>query len=271
MNINTKIKLNDNKEIPVLALGVWQSGTDTKQAVIEALKAGYRHIDTAAVYGNEEAVGEAIKESGIKREELFITTKIWNEDIRKGRTKEAFEESLRKLQMDYVDLYLLHWPVDGSTEAYLEMEKLKNEGKIKSIGVSNFKKHHLEDLIKHVNIVPQVNQMEFNPFIQDMEIYDFCRENNIVLEAWSPLGSGQCLKNPVISEIAEKYNKSTAQIILNWLLQKNIVILPKSVHKERIIQNSQVFDFELAKEDSEKLDKLNSNKRTGPDPDNFNF
>lgn len=271
MNLNTKVKLNDGNEMPVIALGVWQSHEDTKEAVLAALRNGYRHIDTAACYKNEEAVGEAIKESGIDRKELFITTKLWNDDIRKGRTREALEESLKKLQLDYVDLYLQHWPVDGRVEAYLEMEQLQKEGKIKSIGVSNFRKHHLEELMAKVNIIPAVNQMEFNPQMQDEEIREYCQEQGIALEAWSPLGSGACLNNETIKNIGKKNNKSVAQVILRWLLQKDIVILPKSVHENRIIENSNIFDFELTQEDVNIINSLNMNKRTGPDPDHFDF
>ena len=265
------VKLNDGNMMPVIALGVWQSHEDTKEAVLCALRNGYRHIDTAACYNNEEAVGEAIKESGIDREELFITTKLWNDDIRAKRTREALEESLRKLQLDYVDLYLLHWPVEGRVEAYLELEKLQKEGKIRSIGVSNFRKHHLEELMAQVNIIPAVNQMEYNPGMQDEEIREYCKEQGIVLEAWSPLGSGACLNDEVIKGIADKYHKSVAQVILRWLLQKDIVVLPKSVHENRIIENSQLFDFELTDEDMNTMNSLNKFKRTGPDPDNFDF
>ena len=271
MKMQSKVKLNSSNKMPILALGVWQSGNQTKQAVLSALEAGYRHIDTAAVYGNEEAVGEAIKESGIPREELFITTKLWNEDIRLGKTREALMISLNKLGLDYVDLYLIHWPTDGYVDAYLEMEKLMEEGYIKNIGVSNFKRHHLENLLSQVHIIPAVNQIEFNPQMQDEEVYQFCKNNGIVLEAWSPLGSGACLKIPAIQIIAERYQKTPAQIILRWLLQKGIVILPKSVHKERIIENGNIFDFELQDEDMCLMDALNQNLRTGPDPDHFDF
>lgn len=268
--MNTKT-LNNGVEIPEIALGVWQSGDATEDAVLAALKNGYRHIDTAACYGNEKEVGDAIAKSGIPREELFITTKLWNDDIRAGKAREAFFESLKKLGLDYVDLYLIHWPVEGSNEAYKEMMKLRDEGYIRAIGVCNFKKHQMEDLIEAVGEVPAVDQMEFNPGIQDEEILEFCKDNNIVLEAWSPLGHGESLSNPVIVEIADKYKKSPAQVILKWLLQKGIVILPKSVHENRIIENADLYDFTLSDEDLKAIDALNANKRTGPDPDNFDF
>ncbi len=271
MDLETKVKLNDGNRMPVVALGVWRSKEDTKNAVLSALKAGYRHIDTAAAYGNEEAVGEAIRESGLARENLFITTKLWNDDIRAGRTREALEESLKKLGVDYVDLYLQHWPVDGMVKSYLEMEQLQKEGKIRSIGVSNFKIHHLNMLLAKVNVIPAVNQMEFNPLIQDEELLQFCKENRIVMEAWSPLGSGQCLNMNEIETIADKYGKSNAQVILRWLLQKGIVVLPKSVHENRIIENSLLFDFALNEEEMKVMNGLNQNRRTGPDPDTFDF
>lgn len=269
--MNTTIKLNDEVVMPIIALGVWRSHEDTKQAVLSALKNGYRHIDTAAVYGNEEAVGEAIKESGIPRKELFITTKLWNEDIRNRNTREALQTSLEKLGLDYVDLYLIHWPAEGYVEAYLEMEKLQKEGLVRSIGVSNFRKSHLENLLSKVNVIPSVDQIETNPQFVDEETIQYCRNNKIVVEAWSPLGSGACLNNDEIISIADKHHKSAAQIILRWLLQKEVVILPKSVHENRIIENINLFDFELSEEDMHLLDQLNQHKRTGPDPDTFDF
>ncbi|WP_295250861.1 aldo/keto reductase [uncultured Catenibacterium sp.] len=269
--MNTTIKLNDEVEMPIIALGVWRSHEDTKQAVLSALKNGYRHIDTAAVYGNEEAVGEAIKESGISRDELFITTKLWNEDVRNRNTREALKTSLEKLGLDYVDLYLIHWPAEGYVEAYLEMEKLQKEGLIRSIGVSNFRKSHLENLLSKVNVIPSVDQIETNPQFVDEDTIQFCKDNKIVVEAWSPLGSGACLKNNEINSIADKYHKSVAQIILRWLLQKEVVVLPKSVHENRIIENINLFDFELSEEDMHLIDQLNQHKRTGPDPDTFDF
>ena len=269
MNKNTRIKLNDGLTMPVVALGVWQSHEGTKNAVLTALKNGYRHIDTAAVYHNEKAVGEAIKESGIPRNEIFVTTKLWNDDVRSGNTREALKKSLENLGLDYVDLYLIHWPAEGYVEAYLEMEKLQKEGLTRSIGVSNFRKSHLQNLLSKVHIVPSINQIETNPQMVDEETIQYCKENKIGVEAWSPLGSGACLNNPKIQEIANKYQKSSAQIILRWLLQKGIVILPKSVHENRIKENIDLFNFVLENEDVELINQLNQHKRTGPDPDNL--
>lgn len=271
MNKNTRIKLNDGLTMQVVALGVWQSHEGTKNAVLTALKNGYRHIDTAAVYHNEKAVGEAIKESGIPRNEIFVTTKLWNDDVRSGNTREALKKSLENLGLDYVDLYLIHWPAEGYVEAYLEMEKLQKEGLTRSIGVSNFRKSHLQNLLSKVHIVPSINQIETNPQMVDEETIQYCKENKIGVEAWSPLGSGACLNNPKIQEIANKYQKSSAQIILRWLLQKGIVILPKSVHENRIKENIDLFNFVLENEDVELINQLNQHKRTGPDPDNFDF
>lgn len=272
MNITTKLKMNNGKEIYQFGLGVWQGGEETKNAVLAALRAGYRHIDTAAVYKNEKAVGEAIKESGIPREELFITTKVWNDDIREHRVKEAFELSLKKLGLDYVDLYLIHWPVKGEyISAYKVLEELYESGKTKSIGVSNFKTHQLQDLLDNTDIVPAVNQMEFNPQMQDNEILQMCNEKGIILEAWSPLGSGACLNDETLRILGIRYGKSVAQVIIRWLLQKGIVVFPKSVHESRIIENARVFDFRLTDKDMELIDSMNRNLRTGPDPDKFNF
>ena len=272
MNITTKLKMNNGKEIYQFGLGVWQGGEETKNAILAALKAGYRHIDTAAAYNNEEAVGEAIRESGIPREKLFITTKLWNQDMRDHKVQEAFELSLKKLGLDYVDLYLIHWPVKGEyISSYKAMEKIYKSGKTKAIGVCNFKTHQLQDLLNNIDIIPAVNQMEFNPQMQDNDILNMCNEKGIILEAWSPLGSGACLNDETLKTIAAKHNKSVAQIIIRWLLQKGIVVFPKSVHENRIRENADVFDFELINEEIELINSMNKNLRTGPDPDTFNF
>ena len=271
MLVNKTVKLNDGNLMPTIALGVFLSHEDTYDAVKWALEAGYRHIDTAAAYHNEEAVGQAIKDSGIPRENLFVTTKLWNEDVRQGRTREALMESLKRLQMDYVDLYLMHWPVEGRIEAYQVMEQLQKEGYVRSIGVSNFRVHHLEELMANTHVTPAVDQMELNPQFIDEELLDYAKEHEIVLEAWSPLGRGAYINDPVIVGIAERYNHTSVQVILRWLLQKGIVVLPKSVHKERIIANKNVYDFELSDDDMALMDGLNRHQRMGPDPDHFDF
>lgn len=265
------VKLLDGNIMPSVALGVFKSHEDTYEAVMAALKHGYRHIDTAACYHNEEDVGRAIKDSGIKREDIFVTTKLWNTDIRSGKCREAFELSLQKLQLDYVDLYLIHWPVEGYVEAFKEMVQLQKEGKIKSIGVSNFKQHHLEHLFQETGVVPVVDQVEYNPAMQDGALLAYCQKHQIALEAWSPLGRGAYLEMPEIVAIANKYQRSSAQIILRWLLQKGIVILPKSVHENRIIENIQLFDFTLSEADMQIMNGLNKNERMGPDPDHVDF
>ncbi|MCH4014621.1 MAG: aldo/keto reductase [Solobacterium sp.] len=263
--------MNDGHVIPSVALGVYQSHEATEAAVLAALKNGYRHIDTAAIYGNEEAVGTAIRKSGIPRSEIFVTTKVWNTDIRAGRTREALMTSLKKLQMDYVDLLLLHWPTEGRIAAYKEMERMQKEGLVRSIGVSNFRKHHLEELMANTSVKPAADQMEFNPQFQDNEVLAFCRKENILLEAWSPLGRGASLGDETIQKLGKKYGKSSAQIILRWLNQKDIVVLPKSVHENRIIENHAIFNFALSDEDMAVMDRLNRGTRIGPDPDHFSF
>ena len=271
MGVPKKIVLNDGNIMPVVALGVWRSGENTQGAVSAALKNGYRHIDTAAVYKNEVAVGAAIKDSGIDRADIFVTTKLWNDDIRSGNIEAAFYRSLERLGLDYVDLYLIHWPADGYVRAYQVMEKLQKEGKIRSIGVSNFKRHHLETLLANTTVIPAINQIEFNPLMQDQELVEYCQEKNIIVEAWSPLGQGSSLTLKPIVDLAQKHGRSPAQIILRWLLQKKIVVLPKSVREKRIIENRALFDFALSEADMATIDSLNINQRMGPDPDTFDF
>ena len=274
ININSRLLLNNATTIPQLGFGVWQAekGKQAEQAILWALQAGYRHFDTATAYGNEESVGNAIHKSGLKREDLFVTTKLWNQDMRDHKQAEAFKISLEKLNMDYVDLYLIHWPVAGVyKESWKVMEDIYKSGRAKAIGVSNFKKHHMEDLLSDCEIIPAVNQMEFNPLIQDNEILEFCRSKGIAFEAWSPLGCGNLIKDKEIAAIGKKYGKSGPQVILRWILQKGIIVFPKSVHKERIYENADIFDFELTKEDMSLFDSMNKNQRSGADPDTFKF
>ncbi len=274
MNLQSTVKLNNGVEMPKFGLGVFkvQEGQEVIDSVKAAIKAGYISIDTAAVYKNEEGVGQGIKESGVDREKLFITTKVWNADQGYDSTLAAFETSIQKLGLDYIDLYLIHWPVSGKyKETWKALEKLYKDGKVKAIGVSNFHKHHLEDLLSEAEIVPTVNQIELHPLLSQEELRNFCKEKGIVVEAWSPLAQGKLLDNPVLTEIAAKYNKSTAQVILRWDLQNDIVTIPKSIKEHRIIENADIFDFELTAEDLKKINGLNKNERVGADPDNFNF
>ncbi|MDF2512159.1 MAG: aldo/keto reductase [Herbinix sp.] len=265
---------NNGVEIPMLGLGVYQTkdGAETVNAVKWALEAGYRHIDTAAVYGNENSVGLGIKESGIPREEIFLTTKLWNEDIRKGRELEAFEESLKRLQTDYVDLYLIHWPVENREKSWKVLEEIYASGRAKAIGVSNFQQHHLEKLLAVAKVIPAINQVEAHPYLNNNELADYCRSKGIAMQAYSPLGGtgGNLLENEVLNKLAEKYNRTPAQIVICWDIQRDFVVIPKSVHKDRIISNLEV-DFELLPEDMEVINSLNCGKRFGPDPDHFDF
>ena len=266
--------LNNGLELPWLGFGVFKinDGQEVEQAVRYALETGYRSIDTAAVYGNERGVGKAVRESGILREDIFLTTKVWNDDQREKRALAAFEESLKRLGTEYVDLYLVHWPVKACfQETWQVMEEIYQSGRAKAIGVSNFLVHHLKDILHDSQIVPAVNQIEFHPFLVQPELLKFCQEHKIQVEAWSPLMQGQIVNEPTVQRMAEKYNKTPAQIALRWNLQHKVVTIPKSIHSNRIIENAQVFDFELSQADMNELDALDEGKRVGPDPDNFNF
>jgi oxidoreductase len=266
--------MNNGIKIPRLGFGVYRAaqGDETKNAVLNALEVGYRHIDTASAYGNEESVGEAIKESGLKREEIFLTTKLFNSDMRAHRQMDAFKESLDRLKVDYVDLYLIHWPVPGVyLESWKVLEEIYNKGLAKAIGVSNFLQHHLDDVIAHGSIVPAANQVEFSPLWQDNLLIQYCREKNIAFEAWGPLAAGELIGDRTTGDIGAKYGKTGSQVILRWMLQKNIIVFPKTVHKSRMIENADIFDFELSDEDMAIIDNMNRHRRTGPDPDNFDF
>lgn len=277
-NLKDTTTLHNGVNMPWFGIGVFkvEEGPELVNAIKFAIKHGYRSIDTAAIYENEEGVGQAIREGieevGISREELFITSKVWNADLGYESTIKAYETSLTKLGLDYLDLYLIHWPVEGKfKEAWRALETLYKEGRVKAIGVSNFHVHHLETLIKDAEIKPMVNQVEYHPLLTQKEIQAFCQEQGIQLEAWSPLMQGQLLDNPVLQEIANKYNKTIAQVILRWDLQNGVITIPKSTKEQRIVENSTIFDFELTKEDMEQINGLNQNLRVGPDPDNFDF
>ncbi|BCU81115.1 glyoxal reductase [Polycladomyces abyssicola] len=266
--------LANGVKFPWLGLGVWKAkeGNEVENAVKVAIQTGYRSVDTAAVYQNEEGVGKAIKECGVPREELFITTKVWNADQGYESTLKAFETSRKKLGLEYVDLYLVHWPVKGKyKETWKALEKLYKEGWVRAIGVSNFQVHHLKDVIEDCEVKPMVNQVEFHPYLTQKELLAFCKEQYIQLEAWSPLMQGEVVNVTEIQELAKKYGKTPAQIVLRWDLQHGVVTIPKSVKEHRIKENADIFDFELTAEDMAKLDALNKNHRFGPDPDNFDF
>ncbi len=270
--------LYNGVKMPWLGLGVFkvEEGPELENAVKTAIKHGYRSIDTAAIYGNEEGVGRGIraglKEAGIAREDLFVTSKVWNADLGYESTLQAYETSLNKLGLEYLDLYLIHWPVEGKVkESWRALETLYKEGRVKAIGVSNFHIHHLNELMKDADLKPMVNQVEFHPRLTQTDLRDYCKQHGIQFEAWSPLMQGQLLDHPVLLEIAANYRKSVPQVILRWDLQHGVVTIPKSTKEHRIIENSEVFDFELTKEDMERIDGLNLNYRVGPDPDNFDF
>ncbi|WP_340373399.1 aldo/keto reductase [Peribacillus sp. FSL E2-0218] len=259
-----KVMLNNGVEMPILGFGVFQM-TDPKeceQAVYDALMAGYRLIDTAASYLNEKEVGSAIKRSGVPREELFITTKLWVQDAGYENTKKAFANSLERLQLDYLDLYLIHQPFGDVYGSWRAMEQLYREGKIKAIGVSNFYSDRLVDLITHNEVVPAVNQVETNPFCQQIESAKLMEENRVQIESWAPFAEGKndIFQNEVLVSIAQTHNKSVAQVILRWLTQRGVVVIPKSVRKERILENFTIFDFELSQGDMEKIATLDTNE-----------
>ncbi|WP_432709738.1 aldo/keto reductase [Pedobacter sp.] len=254
------VTLNNSVEMPILGFGVYQipDAAECERSVLTALETGYRSIDTAAAYKNEEAVGKAIKQSGINREDLFITTKLWISDAGYEKAKRAFDLSLNKLQLDYLDLYLIHQPFSDVHGAWRAMEELYEQGRIRAIGVSNFQPDRLMDLIVFNHVVPAVNQIETHPFHQQIETQKFLQENNVQLESWGPFAEGRnnLFSNEVLSGIGKQYNKSIAQVVLRWMIQRNIVVIPKSVTRERIIQNFDVFDFELSTQDMDQIAKL---------------
>ncbi|MBB6451817.1 diketogulonate reductase-like aldo/keto reductase [Salirhabdus euzebyi] len=274
MHLSSTTTLHNGVKIPWLGLGVYkvEDGSEIVSTVKSALELGYRSIDTAALYDNEEGVGQAIHESGIKREDIFVTTKVWNSDQGYENTLKAFDESLKKLGLDYVDLYLIHWPVPGKyKDTWKALEEIYTQGKARAIGVSNFMTHHLEDVLKDAKVKPMVNQVEFHPKLYQKELLDYCRSNNIQLEAWSPLARGRYLDDPILTEIATKYNKSVAQVMIRWDYQHGIVTIPKSTKKHRQKENADIFDFELTFEDMEKINNLNEDFRTGKHPDEFDY
>jgi diketogulonate reductase-like aldo/keto reductase len=274
-HLQSTTTLHNGVKMPWLGLGVFKvkDGEEVVSSIKAAIEVGYRSIDTAAIYENEEGVGQAIAEANIPREELFITSKVWNSNQGYETTLAAFDESMEKLGLEYLDLYLIHWPVPAEgkyMETWKAFEKLYKDGKVRAIGVSNFQIHHLEDLMANCEIKPMINQVEYHPRLTQKPLHEFCKNNQIQLEAWSPLMQGHLLENPTLVDIAAKYNKSTAQVILRWDLQNEVVTIPKSITPKRIAENADVFDFELTQEEMEKINALNEDKRIGPNPDEFN-
>lgn len=274
MTIERSKTLANGTKMPRLGLGVWrvEDGSQASNSVKWALETGYRLIDTAAVYKNEVGVGEGIRQSGVPREEIFVTTKLWNSDQGYETALKAFDASLEKLGLDYVDLYLIHWPVAGKyKDSWKAMEEIYASGRAKAIGVSNFHQTHLDDLLTEAKIVPMVDQVELHPTLTQEPLRKYLAEKNIAVEAWSPLGQGTLLNTPLLIEIGEKYNKSAAQVIIRWHLQNDIIVIPKSVHENRIQQNFDVFDFELTEEEIQAINGLNKDERFGANPDTFDF
>lgn len=277
MTLQSTKTLNNGVEIPRLGLGVFQArdGEETATAVEAALGVGYRHIDTAAVYGNEEGVALGLRRAGVPRREVFLTTKLWNDDQRAGRQLAAFEESLRRLDTDYIDLYLIHWPVAGRIrESWRVLEGLYREGRVRAIGVSNFHGRHLEELMEEADVVPAVDQLECHPRLTQRPLRGECARRHIAFEAWSPLGgggAGNLTRDETLMEIGARHGKSAAQVILRWQLQSDIITIPKSVHADRIAQNAELFDFSLSPQEMETIEAMNQNLRSGPDPEHFSF
>ncbi|WP_125591079.1 aldo/keto reductase [Companilactobacillus jidongensis] len=268
LKLDSTVTLNNGVEMPQLGLGVWKvNNTGASQSVQWAIKHGYKAIDTAKQYGNEKGVGEGLQkafaDNSLKREDIFLTTKIFNGDEGYESTLENFEGQLKRLQTSYVDLLLIHWPVSGKyLDTWRALETIYREGKARAIGVSNFNIAKMKDVILHASIKPAVNQMEFHPLCQEEDIKDFCDKHNIYLEAWSPLGGGAVLGDERLKTIADKYHKSVAQVILRWDLQRDIITIPKSVHEARIIQNTDIYDFELSDEDVERINSFDTDKRS---------
>lgn len=261
-----KIALNDGQKIPIVGFGTYKSREQEGiESVVCAISNGYSLIDTAAAYGNEEAVGKGIKASGVSRESMYVTTKLWRENLGYESTKKEFEKSLNKLNLDYIDLYLIHWPANAknynnwqktNADSWRAMEELQAEGKIKSIGVSNFFQEHLEALFKTAQVIPAVNQIEFHPGYWQQELVTYCKKQNIVVESWSPLARGKVFGNNVLEAIAKKHNKSVSQVCLRWIIQHDVVVIPKSTTPERIKENIQLFDFELTTAEMKQINKL---------------
>jgi 2,5-diketo-D-gluconate reductase A len=269
------ITLNDGSSIPQVGLGVWQTPPeDTERAAAAALEAGYRHIDTAAAYGNERGVGQAVANSGLPREDVFITTKLWNADQGYDTTLKAFDASMARLGVDYLDLYLIHWPMPSRNtfvETFKAFSRLRDERRIRSIGVSNFEPEHLRILVDATGIVPAVNQVELHPMLQQQGLREAHSQLGIATEAWSPLGQGSLLSNPTVTAVGERHEKTPAQVLIRWHMQLGNIVIPKSVTPERIVSNFDVFDLELSEQDMTSISSLGDGTRLGPDPRTYDF
>lgn len=270
-SLKDTITLNNGVKMPGFGLGVYKVEEDIAvDAVRTALKNGYRSIDTASFYQNEKGVGKGLRESGVSRDEIFVTSKVWNDEQGYDRTLEAYERSLNQLGLDYLDLYLIHWPVkDKYKETWRAMERLYEEGSVRAIGVSNFHVHQLKDLMKDSNVKPAVDQIELHPHLTQEDLRAFCEGENIRIEAWSPLKKGRIFEEPGLKEIAQKYEKTPAQVILRWNIQHEIITIPKSTNEKRIIENANIFDFSLTEQEMASIDQLNKGERTGTNPDSF--
>ena len=275
-------ELSNGVNIPCVGYGTWKTpdGEETVQAVVNALQCGYRHIDTAQLYGNEESVGRGIRESGLSRQDVFVTTKLKNTEQGYDSTLKAFEGSLKRLGLEYLDLYLIHWPIPGmykenwkqvSRDTWKAMERLYEEKLIRAIGLSNFLPHHIENLEASANVQPAVDQLEIHPTFTQKETVKYCQDKGILVEAWSPLGHGAVLENETLKEIAGAHKKSVAQVALRWELQQGILPISKSLNPGRMKQNSEIFDFQLTEQEMKIITDLGEDGRTGPDPDNINF
>lgn len=266
--------LNNGVEMPWVGLGVFmmQDGKEASDAVRWAVEAGYRSIDTAAVYKNEKAVGQGIKDSGVDRSKLFVTSKVWNSDLGYESTLKAFQSSLKRLKLDYLDLYLIHWPVEGKyKDSWKALEKLYKDGYVRSIGLSNFHENHIEDILSVAEVIPQVDQIECHPKLNQKELIKYTKKHRIQFEAWSPLMHGELLMDKTIVQIAHKYKKTPAQLLIRWDLENGLVTIPKTSKKDRIESNANVFDFTIEEEDKKILDSMNDGSRWGPDPDDFDL
>jgi len=269
LSLGSTLTLNNGVEIPRVGLGVFRSrpGRETRDALRAALEVGYRHVDTAAAYGNEADVGAALRETDVPREQIFVTTKLWNSDMGYHSAHDAFRRSLARLGLEYVDLYLLHWPVPGRRlDAWRALEELQRDGLARAIGVSNFTVRHMKELLANATVPPQANQVELSPFLAQRELRAFCADHDVLIEAYSPLTRGVRLDDPVVNRIATRLGRTPAQVLLRWALERDVVVLPKSVHRERIQENATIFDFALGPEDTKALDALDEDFHAAWDP-----